>query len=394
MERPADTTPVTVSDEDYLEWLRTTPSLDAWSDPQAIHVLTGFFPNKELWLEITADLEGLGLGKHIFRIEQAIKQHRTLLQLEAAPPANDAVETPETKPLSASVVSFAELVQLKTPERKLYMDWLKERSLVMVYGPRGVGKTMNLLAFSISLATKRKFLKWEVHQAVGVLYVDGEMTLADLEERIVSLTGESIPHNLFLLPSELVYMNSGRDLTLTREEDRGEIEAILDARPDVKVLVLDNISCLFPGISEDKKQDWEPVNAWFIRLRHRGITVIAGHHAGKGGLQRGTSGREDSLDTIISLRYPDGYQSEEGCHFHLHFEKSRGIKGDAIEALDVRLEDMAGEGPQWTCNTLEASRTARVKAMLLDSVPVRDIAEELGVSRSYVHRIKRLTCGL
>src|SRR5262245_10518654 len=99
----------------------------------------------------------------------------------------------------------------------------------------------------------------------------------------------------------------------------------------LQVLVLDNVSALFPGIDESKKQDWKPINAWLIRLRHRGITVIVGHHAGKNGQQRGTSGRKDALDTIIALTSPPGYKPEENCHFHLHFEKSRAVKGPMVE---------------------------------------------------------------
>ena len=37
------------------------------------------------------------------------------------------------------------------------------------------------------------------------------------------------------------------------------------------------------------------------------------HHAGKGGAQRGTSRREDVLDTVIALRQPQDYQSGEGA---------------------------------------------------------------------------------
>jgi hypothetical protein len=124
-------------------------------------------------------------------------------------------------------------------------------------------------------------------------------------------------------------------LTLSTAAKRREIEDILEARPALKVLVLDNVSCLFPGIDENKKQDWEPINAWFIRLRHRGITVIFGHHSGKGGLQRGTSGREDALDTVIALSSPPGYQAKDGCHFYWRFTKARSLKGEAVEMLDV-----------------------------------------------------------
>ena len=41
------------------------------------------------------------------------------------------------------------------------------------------------------------------------------------------------------------------------------------------------------------------------------------------GRQRGTSRREDALDTVIALRRPDDYSPEHGARFEVHFEKLR-----------------------------------------------------------------------
>jgi len=43
--------------------------------------------------------------------------------------------------LSAAMVSYRDLLSLKIPERPRYLPWLPEGGNVMVYGPRGVGKT-------------------------------------------------------------------------------------------------------------------------------------------------------------------------------------------------------------------------------------------------------------
>jgi hypothetical protein len=68
-----------------------------------------------------------------------------------------------------------------------------------------------------------------------------------------------------------------------------------------------------------------------LSLRRTGTTTLIVHHSGKGGQQRGTSRREDVLDTVISLRRPEGYEAPEGARFEVHFEKSRGFTGgDAI----------------------------------------------------------------
>jgi hypothetical protein len=292
-----------------------------------------------------------------------------------------------TLPLAASNVSSDDLLTLSVPKKDPYLDWLTERAIAMVYGPRGVGKTYFLLELALCLAMPRPFLKWPVQQQVGVLFVDGEMALDSLQTRLRQLAGDHPPSQLRFLPSELVYARSDRDLTLTGPQDRLSIDAMLEEH-NTKVLILDNISCLFPGLDESKKSDWEPINAWLIRLRHRGITAIVGHHAGKNGQQRGTSGREDHIDLVLALSLPPGHQAEDGCHVHLRFEKTRGVKGSTVEALDVRLED-SPHGHVWTYAPLDARRKERIKDMLEDGMPPKLIADELGLSPSYVYRCKR-----
>ena len=312
-------------------------------------------------------------------------------------PSHDGPQTPlrqeppaSQKPISfvPALLSFQELLTLDIPERKRYVEWLPERGLVMVYGPRGAGKTMLMLGLTIGLTTGKQFLKWPIHHATGVLYVDGEMPIVELRERTVALAHQAIPQELHFLTGEMVYEKLGVDLILTSEAARTAVEELLGANPHIRVVILDNISCLFSGISEDKKQDWEPINTWLVRLRHRGITVVLVHHAGKGGQQRGTSGREDSLDVVLSIEYPQDHRPEEGCHFHLRFKKSRSIKGEAVAAVDVHLEDMP-DGPTWTFRPLEESARERVEQMLNDGMTPAEIVAELDVDRSYVYRIRR-----
>jgi putative DNA primase/helicase len=62
------------------------------------------------------------------------------------------------------------------------------------------------------------------------------------------------------------------------------------------------------------------------------------HHAGKGGQQRGTSRREDVLDTSISLRRPEDYRPAEGARFEVHFEKHRDFFGEDAAPFEAKLE--------------------------------------------------------
>ncbi|MDE3040762.1 MAG: AAA family ATPase [Nitrospirota bacterium] len=290
--------------------------------------------------------------------------------------------------LNQALLPFHELVNLAIPERKRHLAWLCEGSNVMVFGPRGAGKTMFGLGLATALTTGTPFLKWPVREPVGVLYVDGEMQLDELRSRVTALSPQP-PGLLYLLPSEWVYHRLNRDLVLTGKAMRDSLTQLLDAHPDIRVVILDNISCLFAGIDEDKKGDWEPINAWLIRLRHRGLATVLIHHAGKGGQQRGTSGREDSLDTVIHLGRPSDYDPREGCHFEVAFTKCRSVKGEEVGPLDVKLD---GQKEQliWTYKPLEQSNEDKVRALLEEGMTnPSEIAEAVGINRSYAWKLKR-----
>lgn len=290
--------------------------------------------------------------------------------------------------LSRALVSYTDLLALEIPERSRYLPWLLERSTVMVFGPRGIGKTFFQLALATALTTGKPLWKWACPQPVGVLYVDGEMVIDELRQRTTALMETPPIAPLNFLTSQLVYERcGGRDLVLTSDAMRQEVVKILDAHPDIRVVILDNISCLFSGLNEDSKQDWEPANAWLIRLRHRGITTVLVHHAGKGGQQRGTSGREDSLDTVIQLAQPTGGDARDGCHFELSFKKNRSVTGELVAPLDVRLETV-NERLQWVWKPLEVSTLDRARLLVAEGVQgPTELAEELGINKGYASRI-------
>lgn len=290
--------------------------------------------------------------------------------------------------LSQALVSYTDLLTMELPERPRYLPWLPAAGNVMVFGPRGVGKTFFQLALTASLASGTDLWSWKIEQPVGVLYIDGEMKLRELRDRLTALMNSPPAAPLEFLTSELVYERChGKDLILTSDAMRQEVIKILDAYPEIKVLILDNISCLFSGINEDSKQDWEPINAWLIRLRHRGLTTVLVHHAGKSGQQRGTSGREDSLDTVIQLSLPAGYDAREGCHFELHFTKCRSVQGDAVAPLDVHLQTINGAS-QWSVKPVEVSKLDLARRLVADGVSgPSDLAEELGVTKGYASKL-------
>lgn len=155
--------------------------------------------------------------------------------------------------LASALLEYTALVTLDLPSRKHYLSWLPEGGNVMVYGPRGIGKTFFELSLTASLVTGTPFLKWPISEPVGALLLDGEMQLDELRSRMTDLLPGPPKAPLHFLSSEMVYHRLHRDLILSSEAVRDEVMTILDAHPEIRVLILDNISCLFAGIDEDKK---------------------------------------------------------------------------------------------------------------------------------------------
>jgi putative DNA primase/helicase len=96
---------------------------------------------------------------------------------------------------------------------------------------------------------------------------------------------------------------------------------------------------------------------WLLSLRRRGISVMLVHHACTNGRQRGTSRREDALDTVIALRRPKDYSPEQGARFEIHFEKLRN-RVDAVGAMafEARPETFVADGQdgiRWSYSELK-----------------------------------------
>ena len=69
-----------------------------------------------------------------------------------------------------------EFLNLYIPPRQMLLSpILPERSLAMLYAPRGVGKTLLGLSIGLAVASGSPLLRWSTPHPRRVLYVDGEM---------------------------------------------------------------------------------------------------------------------------------------------------------------------------------------------------------------------------
>lgn len=296
------------------------------------------------------------------------------------------VIVPETL-IELKIYNLEEFLKMGFEERSyLLYPIIPEKGLVMLYAKRGVGKTFVSLAIACAIATGKNFLRWESKTPEKVLYVDGEMPAKEIQKRLQAIVnGMEINiddlQNLQILNMD---MQETISLDLKNEESRNRIMKHLD---DVKLLILDNLSCL-ATIKENDADDWNVIQQWLLLLRRKGISVLIVHHAGKSGNQRGSSKKEDIMDTVILLEKPSDYNASQGARFNVKLEKSRNVAGDIVEDFEATLS-IQDDVLSWIMTKCKALETENVKMLLEDKKSIRKIADITKLSKTKVGRIKK-----
>lgn len=279
------------------------------------------------------------------------------------------------------VLNAADLLRLDLPPREMVLaPWLPSKGLAMAYGPRGIGKTHLTLAIAYAVASGGSFLRWHAPMQRRVVILDGEMPAGVLKDRIAAIAAvapKEPPHPDFLRIVALDLQE--RDIDLANDADQLALGPIL---ADAELIIVDNISTLARVGRENEAESWLPIQQWALSQRRAGRTVLFMHHAGKGGQQRGTSRREDVLDTVVALRRPQDHCPDEGARFELHFEKNRGFHGDDAKPFEAALGKSG-----WTTRDLADADMARVAKLTEDGLSIREIAEETGMPKSNVARL-------
>ncbi len=300
----------------------------------------------------------------------------------------DAAPDWSAYPTRLRPLDLKKFLQLAIKPRGMVIEpIIPEKGLAMLYAARGTGKTHIALGIAFAVATGTRFLKWSAPRSRRVLLIDGEMPAAALQERLASIIAGSPnadlkSENIMILAGDLI--EAGGIGNLAAPEVQSELDPWLEGIEFLK----DNLSSLTAVIRDNDAESWGPIQEWLLKLRRRGISVLIVHHAGKDGQQRGTSRREDVLDTSISLRRSTDYSPTDGAKFEVHLEKTRGFSGDLAKPFEAKLEMRDGSAT-WTIRELEDANRSRVQALLDDGLTVREIADETGIPKSTVHRIKK-----
>ncbi|MGY4396859.1 hypothetical protein ACVWZA_002044 [Sphingomonas sp. UYAg733] len=286
-------------------------------------------------------------------------------------------------------LSLGEFLQMDFPRREMLLaPWLPAKGLAMVFAPRGVGKTHFALGVAHAIATGGRFLRWQAPAARPVLLLDGEMPAVALQERLARITendqsGGMADGGLRVLASDLCPFGIP---DLSTPVGQRQIEPVIR---DAELIVVDNLSTICRSGRENEAESWASVQNWALAQRRAGRSVLFVHHAGKGGEQRGTSRREDVMDSVVRLSRPDDYLATDGARFVVTFTKNRGFTGADAAPFEAGFSDN-----QWTMRDIADIRGAdgnglqdEIIDLIGNGLSQRQVAAELGVSPGTVNRL-------
>lgn len=319
------------------------------------------------------------LIEHRYRETAIHALTRDLAALEkAAPPEWDSINSES----GLIALPYSALKRLNLPQREVLLSpWLMQRSINMVFADRGIGKTYFCLSCAVALATGKTFIKYQAVQPVRVMYLDGEMQASLLLDRLKSLLGDAVPDIFIVTPD----CQHERDMpNLARTEGLDEVDDLIkQINPDV--IFVDNLSTFIRSGNENEGESWLPVQEWAIRQRSAGRAIVFVHHTNKEGGQRGSSRKEDVMDTVIQLKRPDDYlKGSEGARFEIHFTKNRNLYGEDIAPIEAKLEI----GQEWSWQNISGDYEQSIE-LLKAGIAQSDICEELGLNKSTLSRWKR-----
>lgn len=368
--------------------------------PVVAGILRNSFPDKPILVCGDNDDTGRDKGQEAAQAAQARlvlpafstgagKDFNDLHQTEGLPEVRRQLEASDQENGQSLVsLDMGEFLSMPIPERGyLLSPILPVQGIGIMYAPRGIGKTFAALSLAVAVASGGAVFNWRAPMPKRTLYVDGEMPATSMQTRLAALVGGMAvpPHtlrNMALITPDL-QPRPMPDLSTTGGQ--ALLEPFLKG---VDMLVLDNISTLCRTGKENESQSWQPMQTWLLDLRRRGITVLLIHHAGKSGDQRGTSAREDIMDTVISLRRPREYSMAEGARFEVHLTKARGILGDDAKPFEANLIT-EGNALHWQVKELEDVELEELKRLLSEGYSIRDCAEEMGKSKGAIQRLKK-----
>ena len=236
-------------------------------------------------------------------------------------------------------------------------DWIAEpiipaKRSTALFAPGGTGKSLLALYIAVNLAIGRDPFNGHQTTPTRILYLDYEMTLNDLAERLEH-QGHGPNTDLTHLNYALLPSLPGLD-----QPEGGKAVLRLAELCDAELVIIDTFGRAIHG----DENDADTIRSWYrwtgLHLKQAGRAFLRIDHAGKDLAkgQRGSSAKQDDVDVVWRMT------AKESGVFNLHATKRRmgWVPTDVnitLEQEDILSFQMVEDDQVWPAGTLDLAAT-------------------------------------
>lgn len=337
-------------------------------------------------------LEAMGLSGNVKPY-----QPETIPAPETVPPVGAAQPGAEKFKIYVKSIKELDAMEFKNPEYIIY-PWLRVGESAFISAKPGIGKTFLAMTVAKTITGGGTMFadKWGSDTPRRVLYVDGEMRVADMDRRRRDL---GIYNDNFYLVNPDLFPLEAQGINFAYMEWQ---ESLIQKVEEIgaELVIFDNLSSLYRVDKTNSSESWQAMQDLILRLRKMGVASIVVDHEGKGaeGSPRGTSAKGDIAYTMITLRRPDDYSPEDAARFEVHFTKARGFHGEEAKPFEVRLIKDNSGGMVWDVSDIVESENKggrpvdqekrdEIEQLYQQGKGAKEIIQITGYSSATVYRI-------
>ena len=296
--------------------------------------------------------------------------------------------------ISMKHIGVKDLLALETVRREFILTpFLKQRQPIMLYSKTGLGKSWYSLSLALAVAGGGDFVGYKAPKPRKVLYLDGEMSLEDLQDRINSLIQKmkldvNIVNKHFKLVAR-TFQDYKKYLPDLNNPEQNQMILEIVRENDIELVIFDNYSTLVTSVEdENSASSFNNVMNLLQELSKCKCASVLVHHANKGNASssyRGSSKMAVLMESIIKLDENSNSNFDQ-VSFKVEFEKFRQ---QHTPETTTRILTLTGDG--WISEEDTEGKIERVLQMLksCEFGADKDIYEKLGMKQSAFSKLKK-----
>ena len=281
--------------------------------------------------------------------------------------------------------TLSEILAVKKSEKVQIWGPITRKSITLLYGATGVGKSFFVWGLLYATAGASKFCGYMPQGKHRSLTLDGEMDVEDAAIRLRMITPEDEMDigcdSLNILTREDFGTGLVPNISLPQNQAMySNIFAPYD------IIVIDNLNTTsYPQNDRDGEiTQFLRVLPWLLQLRDQGKAVILVHHTNKAGQQMGSILKEQIATNVLELEKvvneSDALKFKMVWHKHRHVSR-KDAKPMVVEAIPSPM------GMSWMVEDPSVGLEDRVIQMAKDGLKQREIAEQVGMDLYDVSKI-------